>query len=66
MTRQHSEDKTPVEQKHPHADKTEEQIDDTVEDSFPASDPPATTGGTTKVGHTGPDEERPDSQGKRP
>ncbi|MFL9997423.1 hypothetical protein SAMN05444172_5946 [Burkholderia sp. GAS332] len=35
-------------EKHPHADKSEKQIDREVEDSFPASDPPS-TGGTTKI-----------------
>ncbi|WP_345816396.1 hypothetical protein AAGS40_19345 [Paraburkholderia sp. PREW-6R] len=35
-------------EKHPHADKTEKQIDKEVEDTFPASDPPS-TGGTTKI-----------------
>jgi hypothetical protein len=35
-------------EKHPHADKSEKQIDKEVEDSFPASDPPS-TGGTTKI-----------------
>ncbi|MFM0731173.1 hypothetical protein PQQ52_11870 [Paraburkholderia sediminicola] len=35
-------------EKHPHANKTEKQIDKEVEDSFPASDPPS-TGGTTKI-----------------
>ncbi|MFM0038742.1 hypothetical protein PQQ53_18460 [Paraburkholderia strydomiana] len=35
-------------EKHPHADKSEKQIDKEVEDSFPASDPPS-TGGTTRI-----------------
>ena len=35
-------------EQHPHADKSEKQIDKEVEDSFPASDPPS-TGGTTKI-----------------
>jgi hypothetical protein len=35
-------------EKHPHSNKTEQQIDKQVEDSFPASDPPS-TGGTTKI-----------------
>jgi hypothetical protein len=39
--------KRPAEQ-NPHAHKSESQIDHTVEDSFPASDPPA-TGGTTRI-----------------
>jgi hypothetical protein len=42
-------------EKHPHADKSEKQIDKEVEDSFPASDPPS-TGGTTKIV---PDERAP-------
>jgi hypothetical protein len=33
---------------HPHAHKNEAQIDHAVEDSFPASDPPA-TGGKTRI-----------------
>ena len=39
--------KRPAEQ-NPHAHKSESQIDHTVEDSFPASDPPA-TGGKTRI-----------------
>jgi hypothetical protein len=39
---------TTQKEKHPHADKSEKQIDQEVEDSFPASDPPS-TGGTTKI-----------------
>ncbi|MFM0339706.1 hypothetical protein [Paraburkholderia fungorum] len=35
-------------EQHPHAVKSEKQIDKEVEDSFPASDPPS-TGGTTKI-----------------
>jgi hypothetical protein len=35
-------------EQHPHANKSEKQIDKQVEDSFPASDPPS-TGGTTKI-----------------
>jgi hypothetical protein len=35
-------------EQHPNADKTEKQIDNEVEDTFPASDPPS-TGGTTKI-----------------
>lgn len=35
-------------EKHPHANKTEKQVDKEIEDSFPASDPPS-TGGTTKI-----------------
>ncbi|MGF6722330.1 hypothetical protein P3T43_001677 [Paraburkholderia sp. GAS41] len=39
--------KHPAEQ-HPNANKSEAQIDHTVEDSFPASDPPS-TGGKTRI-----------------
>ncbi|ASL48232.1 hypothetical protein bAD24_III12605 [Burkholderia sp. AD24] len=35
-------------EKHPHSNRSEKQIDEQVEDSFPASDPPS-TGGTTKI-----------------
>ncbi|MBB5402935.1 hypothetical protein OKW50_004586 [Paraburkholderia youngii] len=35
-------------EQHPHSEKSEQQIDEQVEDSFPASDPPS-TGGTTKI-----------------
>ncbi|CAB3755446.1 hypothetical protein [Paraburkholderia solisilvae] len=35
-------------EKHPHADRSEKNIDKAGEDSFPASDPPA-TGGTTRI-----------------
>lgn len=35
-------------EKHPHADKSEAQIDKAVEDTFPASDPPS-TGGKTRI-----------------
>jgi hypothetical protein len=35
-------------EQHPHANKSESQIDHTVEDSFPASDPPS-TGGKTRI-----------------
>ena len=35
-------------EKHPHSNKSENQIDKQVEDSFPASDPPS-TGGTTRI-----------------
>ena len=38
----------PVEQRKPH-DKSEANVDQTVEDTFPASDAPS-TGGTTKIG----------------
>jgi hypothetical protein len=41
MSKQHTE-------KHPHADKGEAQIDQAVEDSFPASDAPS-TGGKTRL-----------------
>lgn len=39
-------------EQHPHSDKSEKQIDQAVEDTFPASDPPS-TGGTTKIEHDG-------------
>ncbi|MCT7326332.1 hypothetical protein [Ralstonia mojiangensis] len=35
-------------EKHPHAGKREELVEKAVEDTFPASDPPA-TGGITRV-----------------
>ncbi|MDE1181713.1 hypothetical protein [Paraburkholderia sp.] len=35
-------------EQHPHADKSEKQIDKANEDTFPASDPPS-TGGTTRI-----------------
>jgi len=35
-------------EKHPHAEKREELVETAVEDTFPASDPPA-TGGITRV-----------------
>ncbi|MGS0623498.1 hypothetical protein ACU8YE_11380 [Ralstonia sp. VS2407] len=35
-------------EKHPHAEKREELVEKAVEDTFPASDPPA-TGGITRV-----------------
>ncbi|SFP99711.1 hypothetical protein [Ralstonia sp. NFACC01] len=35
-------------EKHPHAHKREELVEKAVEDTFPASDPPA-TGGITRV-----------------
>lgn len=35
-------------EKHPHANKREELVEKAVEDTFPASDPPA-TGGITRV-----------------
>ncbi len=35
-------------EKHPHAQKREELVEKAVEDTFPASDPPA-TGGITRV-----------------
>jgi hypothetical protein len=38
---------TPKEQ-NPSSEKSEDNVDKTVEDSFPASDPPA-TGGTTRI-----------------
>jgi hypothetical protein len=38
----------PTQEKHPHSNKPEKNIDKAVEDSFPASDPPS-IGGTTKI-----------------
>ena len=38
---------SPKEQK-PASEKSEEDVDETIEDTFPASDPPA-TGGTTRI-----------------
>ncbi|MCC8405794.1 hypothetical protein LJ655_28725 [Paraburkholderia sp. MMS20-SJTN17] len=35
-------------QRNPSGDKSEEDVDKAVEDTFPASDPPA-TGGTTRI-----------------
>jgi hypothetical protein len=35
-------------EKHPHSERSEKNIDKAVEDTFPASDPPA-TGGTTRI-----------------
>ncbi|WP_232243553.1 hypothetical protein [Paraburkholderia sp. SOS3] len=35
-------------EKHPNSERSEKNIDKAVEDSFPASDPPA-TGGTTRI-----------------
>jgi hypothetical protein len=43
-----SQRKSETREQHPHAHKNEAQIDHTVEDSFPASDPPA-TGGKTRI-----------------
>lgn len=39
---------TATNEQHPNADKSEKQIDEQVEESFPASDPPS-TGGTTRI-----------------
>jgi hypothetical protein len=47
-------------EQNPHADRSEKQIDKSVEDSFPASDPPA-TGGTTRI-----DPASPSPRGDRP
>ena len=49
-------------EQHPHADRSEKQIDKSVEDSFPASDPPA-TGGTTRIDPASPSP-RGDGPGK--
>jgi hypothetical protein len=39
---------TDPKQQNPASDKSEEEVDKAVEDTFPASDPPA-TGGTTRI-----------------
>ncbi|MFL9932218.1 hypothetical protein P0D88_23970 [Paraburkholderia sp. RL18-103-BIB-C] len=39
---------TSPKQENPASDKSEEDVDKAVEDTFPASDPPA-TGGTTRI-----------------
>ncbi|GAB2916897.1 hypothetical protein GCM10027093_64310 [Paraburkholderia jirisanensis] len=49
-------------EQHPHADRSEKQIDKSVEDTFPASDPPA-TGGTTRIDPASPSP-RGDGPGK--
>jgi hypothetical protein len=46
---------TPKEQ-NPHSERDEDDVDRAVEESFPASDPPA-TGGVTRIEH---DEEKKD------
>ena len=46
MSKQHTEKHHT--EKHPHADKNESQIDQAVEDTFPASDAPS-TGGKTRL-----------------
>jgi hypothetical protein len=38
-------------EQHPHSERSEKEIDEAVEDTFPASDPPA-TGGTTRIDPT--------------
>jgi hypothetical protein len=38
-------------EQHPHSERSEKEIDKAVEDTFPASDPPA-TGGTTRIDPT--------------
>ncbi|SFU23954.1 hypothetical protein [Paraburkholderia aspalathi] len=45
-TRQDADKNMLPNERHPHADKTEEQIDEAVENTFPASDPPSTGGST--------------------
>ncbi|KMZ13414.1 hypothetical protein BHUM_01767 [Candidatus Burkholderia humilis] len=35
-------------EQHPHSERDDEQIDKSVEDTFPASDPPS-TGGVTRI-----------------
>ncbi|MFC0399401.1 hypothetical protein [Paraburkholderia rhizosphaerae] len=45
-------------EKHPHSERSEKEIDQAVEDTFPASDPPA-TGGTTRIDPaSSPDKDR--------
>jgi hypothetical protein len=44
-------------EKHPHSNKPEKNIDEAVEDTFPASDPPS-IGGTTKIVPDEPDTSR--------
>jgi hypothetical protein len=55
---------TSPKQENPASDKSEEDVDKAVEDSFPASDPPS-TGGTTRIesedGEEG-DEDQPNPQ----
>jgi hypothetical protein len=54
-------------EKHPHADKSEKQIDRQVEDTFPASDPPS-HGGATRIepdGEKGSKQKTPDGKSGR-
>jgi hypothetical protein len=37
-----------VKEQHPHSERDEDDVDKAVEDTFPASDPPA-TGGVTRI-----------------
>jgi hypothetical protein len=55
-------------EKHPHSGRSEKKIDEAVEDTFPASDPPA-TGGTTRIDPTpssddAKDQDKGNSRGK--
>ncbi|MCI0152057.1 hypothetical protein KNO81_40205 [Paraburkholderia sediminicola] len=47
-TRQDAGKNRPSDEHRPHAERTEEQIDEAVENTFPASDPPS-TGGSTRI-----------------
>jgi hypothetical protein len=51
-------------EKHPHAGKREELVEKAVEDTFPASDPPA-TGGITRVVDKDKDKSANANQDKR-
>ncbi|WP_162842061.1 hypothetical protein [Paraburkholderia monticola] len=54
---------TDPKQQNPAGDKSEEDVDKAVEDTFPASDPPA-TGGTSRIGSE--DGEEVDEDGASP
>ncbi|MFL9961745.1 hypothetical protein PQR02_11700 [Paraburkholderia sediminicola] len=54
---------TTPKQQNPASDKSEEDLDKAVEDTFPASDPPA-TGGTTRI--ESEDGEEADEDGPNP
>lgn len=53
---------TPIEQ-NPTSEKSEDLVDKAVEDTFPASDPPA-TGGTTRI-ETGDDDKADENADKK-
>jgi hypothetical protein len=53
---------TDPKQQNPASDKSEEEVDKAVEDTFPASDPPA-TGGTTRIRSEDGDEVDEDEAG---